>query len=90
MKKCPFIIGEYIIYRPSFEGRGRVVMTDLQALKPGEKYKVVRIIEESYVVIEGFESSPGGGLFWTEFERILRFKDRWRLLFSKMVSKLSH
>jgi hypothetical protein len=42
-------------------------MTDLADLKPGEKYKVARIEQGSYVVVEGFENSSGGGLYWTEF-----------------------
>ena len=69
MKKCPFKVGDDILYKPSFEGLGQSVMTDLRALKPGKKYKVVQIVDDFYVVVEGFESSPGGGLYWTEFEK---------------------
>lgn len=42
-------------------------MTDLALLQPGKKYKVARIENDEYVVIEGFENSPGGGLYWKEF-----------------------
>ncbi len=42
-------------------------MTDLGILKPGDKYKVLRIDKEIYVVLEGFENSPGGGLHWSQF-----------------------
>jgi len=42
-------------------------MTDLAKLEPGRKYKIARIDEDVSVVIEGFEDSPGGGLYWTEF-----------------------
>jgi hypothetical protein len=42
-------------------------MTDLSALEPGRKYKIVHIEKGSYVVPEGFENSIGGGLYWTEF-----------------------
>jgi hypothetical protein len=44
-------------------------MTDLAALKPGAKYRIVRIDKEVSVVVEGFEDSPGGGLYWTEFTK---------------------
>ncbi len=42
-------------------------MTELAALKPGSKYKVVRIDSGVSVVVEGFENTAGGGLYWTEF-----------------------
>jgi hypothetical protein len=42
-------------------------MTDLAALKPEATYRVSRIEEGMYVVLEGFENSVGGGLYWTEF-----------------------
>jgi len=42
-------------------------MTDLASLEPGNRYRIVRIDNEAYVVTEGFENAIGGGLFWTEF-----------------------
>jgi len=33
-------------------------MTDLSALEPGRKYKIVRVVKDSYVVPEGFEKTP--------------------------------
>ena len=42
-------------------------MTDLSALKPGNKYKIVRVDDGVSVVVEGFENAVGGGLYWTEF-----------------------
>ncbi len=66
-QECPFKVGDTVIYRPSGRGRGLVVTTDLAALRPGERYKVARIEKGAYVVVEGFENSPGGGLYWTEF-----------------------
>ena len=42
-------------------------MTALAALKPGNKYKVVRIEKDVYIVVEGFENAVEGGLYWTEF-----------------------
>lgn len=66
-ERCPFQIGDIVVYRPTLKGRGSIIMTDLSALKHGEKYKVARIDEGLYVVLEGFENAVGGGLYWTEF-----------------------
>jgi hypothetical protein len=65
--KCPFKIGDTVIYRPSSRGRDLNVMTDLAALKPGGKYKIIRINKGVYVVPEGFENATPPGLYWTEF-----------------------
>jgi hypothetical protein len=67
MVKCPFRVGDLVIYKPSSRGRGRIIMTDLSRLIPGEKYKIFRIEDDVYVVVEGFEHSIPSGLFWTEF-----------------------
>jgi hypothetical protein len=69
MEPCPFKVGETVRYTPSSRGRGHVIMTDLAALKPGAKYRIARIDKEVAVVVEGFEDSPGGGLYWTEFTK---------------------
>jgi len=69
MNKCPFNVGEFVVYRPSAAGRDKSVMTDLAGLQPGARYRVSRIDKEAYVVVEGHEGSPAGGLYWTEFER---------------------
>jgi hypothetical protein len=66
-ENCPFKVGDLVVYRPSNRGRGLVVMTDLAALKPGNLYKITRIDDEVYIVVEGFENAVGGGLYWTEF-----------------------
>ena len=66
-EKCPFKVGDTVIYKPTHDGRGKIIMTDLSALEPGRKYKVVRVEKGSYVVPEGFENSVTGGLYWTEF-----------------------
>jgi len=42
-------------------------MTDLAALIPGSKYRITEIVSNLYLVVEGFEKSSGGGLYWTEF-----------------------
>jgi hypothetical protein len=69
MKKeeCPFKAEDIVVYRPSNKGRGSIMMTDLSALKPGNKYKIARIEEDVYIVPEGFENAIPRGLCWTEF-----------------------
>jgi hypothetical protein len=67
VETCPFKVGDVVIYKPSFEGRGKVIMTDLADPKPGEQYKVTRIDKGVYVTVEGFEGSVPNGLYWTEF-----------------------
>ena len=69
MAANPFKAGDTVVYEPSDVGRGKVLMTDFERLEAGRSYKVVRIERDDYLVLEGFESSPGGGLFWTEFAR---------------------
>jgi hypothetical protein len=49
------------------QGRGLIIMTDLAKLQPGEKYKVVDIVDDVYLVVEGFEDSVPSGLYWSEF-----------------------
>ena len=51
-EQCPFKLGETVVYRPSGRGRGLVAMTDLSALEPGNKYKIARIDDGVYVVVE--------------------------------------
>jgi hypothetical protein len=70
MSNCPFKVGDSVIYRPTAIGRDKSVMTDLGNLTPGGRYKVARIDKGAYVVLEGYESSPAGGLYWSEFERV--------------------
>lgn len=71
-EKCPFRVGDWVIYRPSSRGRGLIIMTDLCRLVPNQKYKVSRIEDRDYIVVEGFENSIPSGLFWTEFEPVGR------------------
>jgi hypothetical protein len=42
-------------------------MTEYHNLKHRMKYKIVKIIDDFYIVVEGFENAAGGGLYWTEF-----------------------
>jgi hypothetical protein len=67
VKKCPFVIDDIVVYRPSQAGHGQIVMTDFARLIPGRKYRIVRIEKDNYIVPEGFENTSAGGLFWTEF-----------------------
>lgn len=67
MTPCPFKAGDTVVYTPTLRGRGHLVMTDLAKLEPGQRYRIARIDEDVSVVIEGFENSPGGGVYWTEF-----------------------
>ena len=66
-QKCPFKVGDTVVCRPTYIGRGKIIMTDLHALKPGNKYKIVRVVNDVSVVVEGFENSVTGGWYWTEF-----------------------
>jgi hypothetical protein len=68
MTRNPFKAGDLVVYRPSAEGRGKVIVTDMASLQPGQRYRVIRVEEDAYLVLEGFEASPSGGLYWTEFE----------------------
>lgn len=63
--KCPFKVGEWVVYNPSFRGRG---LQEGDFLISGHRYKVRKIDENLYVSVEG-ENHPGGGLYWTEFEK---------------------
>jgi hypothetical protein len=65
--KCPFKVGEKVIYNPSSRGHA---YDDGERLKIGGQYKVKEIVQESYVVVEGYEDHPGGGIYWTEFEHL--------------------
>jgi 3-deoxy-D-manno-octulosonic-acid transferase len=67
LEKCPFKVGDTVVYRPSDRGRGLGVMKDPAALEPGRKYKIAKMDNGTNVVVEGFENAVGGGLYWTEF-----------------------
>lgn len=70
MNECPFKIGDWVVYKPTSRGRDLLVMTDLAKLVPGQKYKVSRIDDGVYVVVEGFENAIPSGIYWTEFEEV--------------------
>jgi hypothetical protein len=66
--KCPFKVGDLVVYAPSQRIIGHNVMTDFSALRPGEIYKIATIQNDMYVIPEGFEDTPAGGLVWEAFE----------------------
>ena len=65
MSKCPFKPGDYVIYKPSQRGYNLI-----DGVRPeiGRKYRVLEIERDNYIVIDGYQH-PGGGLYWTEFEK---------------------
>lgn len=67
MNECPFKVGDWVTYKPTSRGRDLIIMTDLAKLVPGQKYKVSRIDDGAYVVVEGFENAIPSGLYWSEF-----------------------
>lgn len=67
-EKCPYKVGDRVVYKPTPEGRGRDIMTDDEQLMiPGNKYVIARIDNEVYVVVHGHEDAIEGGIYWTEF-----------------------
>ncbi len=68
--RCPFEAGQYVVYRPSSLGMALDVMASpSQKLIPGKEYRIRAIQKGVYVVIEGYDH-PGGGIYWTEFEKV--------------------
>ena len=66
-QKCPYSVGQTVVYRPSKRGLDADVMTlPSEKLKPGQGYRIAEIQEGFYVVPEGY-THPGGGIYWTEF-----------------------
>jgi hypothetical protein len=68
-QKNPFNAGDLVEYTPSQKGLSHNLHTDLNALIPGERYQVASVQGSDYIVLVGFESSPGGGLYWSEFSK---------------------
>lgn len=65
MSDCPFKKGDRVVYRSSSRGYALIYG---ERLEIGKTYRVERIEKQNYVVIEGYRH-PGGGIYWTEFER---------------------
>lgn len=69
--RCPFLVGDCVVYKPSNRGIDLDVMSSMsERLIQGDVYRVTKIEDGLYVVVDGY-SHPGGGLYWTEFEIVL-------------------
>lgn len=67
---CPFREGDQVIYSPSKRGFDLDVMSSASdKLIPGKVYIIKNIQKENYVLVEGYHH-PGGGIYWTEFEKV--------------------
>ena len=67
-KQCPIKAGDLVTYKPSQKGLADDAMSaPSERLVPGKIYRVEKVQNEAYVVVEGY-SHPGGGIYWTEFE----------------------
>lgn len=65
--KCPYTVGQTVVYRPSRRGIDADVMApSSEKLTPGKSYRIAEIQQDLYVVPEGYKH-PGGGVYWTEF-----------------------
>lgn len=45
---------------------GQLVNRRYAVLEPGKSYKIAHIVDQKYIVLEGFEDEPGGGINWEE------------------------
>jgi hypothetical protein len=66
---CPFKPGDTVLYKPSLRGMELATPDMDDKLRFGKKCKVAAVVKERYVVVEGLEQSPGGGIYWTEFQK---------------------
>lgn len=74
-KQCIIKTGDLVVYKPSDKGWYSDVMSDpSERLVPGKIYRVEKIQNERYVVVEGY-THPSGGIHWTEFELIEAERD---------------
>lgn len=67
--KCPFNIGDVVVFTPqSPQARAYAPMlVDGTTMEEGKSYKIMQIVNDFHLVLEGFEDSPGGGYPYTEF-----------------------
>jgi len=65
MEKCPFSVGDLVVYSPSRRGHA---LDDDDLLEIGKSYRIERIEQNVYIVVEGYQH-PGGGIYWTEFKK---------------------
>jgi hypothetical protein len=68
-RRNPFNAGDLVEYTPSQKGLSHNLHTDLNELIPGERYQVASVRDTDYIVVVGFESSPTGGVYWSEFSK---------------------
>ncbi len=69
-EKCPFKVGDHVVYRPSLRGEALDVMASTsEKLTSGKEYTIVGIQKDAYVVVDEYHH-PGWGNYWTEFEAI--------------------
>jgi len=66
-EKCPYAVGEAVIYEPSAKGLAYYPLD--KALTPGTEYVVQAVLDEVYILVEGY-NPPGGGIYWTEFKAL--------------------
>jgi hypothetical protein len=66
LEPSPFQAGDMVRYTPSDRGHALDVMSE--RLVRDQVYRIERIENGSYIVVEGYRH-PGGGLYWTEFSR---------------------
>lgn len=67
-KQCPFVVGDWVVYKPTKRGMDLDVMSSIsERLIPGKVYRVSEIQKNSYIVVDGY-THPGGGIYWAEFE----------------------
>jgi len=65
--KCPYAIGESVMYAPSAKGLGYALPDE--NLIAGKKYIIESIVKDAYIIVVGY-NSVGGGLHWTEFKSV--------------------
>jgi hypothetical protein len=63
-EKCPFKVGDSVVYQPS--DKGYYSDPPEWRLESGKKYKIEKIEKDNYFIVEGYKH-PGGGIYWTEF-----------------------
>ena len=62
---CPFSVGQTVIYRPSDHAYGWTAPESMPM--PGTPVTIAAVKQGGYIVIEGWEDHPGGGMFWANF-----------------------
>ena len=66
MSECPYKEGDFVVYAPSRRGHA---LDDVELLEIGKTYRVKKIENENYILVEGYKH-PGGGIHWTEFQKV--------------------